>query len=337
MNLTMSRVQGRPQVKAQFRTRGTVLSEIVHRRNTEGQSIDHDLEPIASHELDLINSNEMSTLSRDSTDGSIVQAKQRREAKMSETDPVQQTRSRSTDYDYFPYSSQSSSTGGEAPCQHGSQNCSDSWRNKGYQFPASVLLIQVHKNQTVHELLSICGQIEVTEIEDVEDLRTAVDFIRRHRFKFDHGLMNSAVMLLNLEHYSKWTKEKVIDFVKTITEQLRMNFEETAVFSKFHQDDEHESADTLLLQMRYDVQFWLSNFCKKGLVQCADLASIELGSVSRLNSDTEAPLDPSFQFTFEGQASVDAKLNYCRRLGLGPGTKFIELKPVSRVGNEQQS
>lgn len=328
-------------MKTHFRTRGTEPDKQVHRqRYIDNQSTDQDsgttADILASRQLDLIERKKMSTLSSESINFRSVQEKQRRQAKTSESGPIQEMRDQSDDYDYFPYSSQPSS-GSEPPCQKGAKNCSDSWRTKGYQFPASVLMIDVHKNQTVHDLLGICGQIEVTEIEDVDDLRTAVDFIRRHRLKFDHGLVNSAVLLLNLECYIKWTKEKLIEFVKTIIEQLRMNFEETAVFSKFHQDGGHESTDKVLLQMRYDLQFWLANFCMKGLVQCADLASVELRSISRLDSDTEAPLDPSFLFNFEGQTPADATQNYCRRLGLGPGTKIIELKPVSGVTNENQS
>ena len=241
------------------------------------------------------------------------------------------------DYDFWPPGGQKTeedendSVLKALPCQKGNphvdaQNCSEPIRPPNYQFPSGVIMIEAHINETVRDFLKICSDIEMVEVDSPDDMQTLIGTIHRHVSKFDQGPANSALFLFNLENYHKWTKERVIDVVRTSVDVMRAHFDDLMIYSKFHRDGT-ESTETVLLQLRYDIKFWLADLCSKGLARCADLASVVLGSVVQLGADTEDQLSANFGQSVDQSTVMTQK--YCRQLGLGPGTRIIDVKPVT--------
>ena len=130
---------------------------------------------------------------------------------------------------------------------------------------------------------------------------------------------SSIVLLVNLENYSTWTKEKVVNVLDTTVSVLNNDFIDMMIYSKFHQDGA-DSNDTQLMQLRYDIKYWLSDLCNQRRTPCADFASIILESVLQFNS-----LEDSANQNHEDPAT-QADL-WCRQLGMGPGSRIIDVRP----------
>lgn len=223
------------------------------------------------------------------------------------------------------------------PCQRGNpqvdaQDC-DEPRPWLYQFPSGVLLIEAHANQTVRDSLSICSQVEQVEVDSSDDMETLLNSVVRHVQKYNEGPANSAVVMVNLENYKKWTKERIVDVLQTTMDVMR-NFNDLVLYSKFHRDGS-DSSDSIQMLLRYGVKSWLADMCAMRPVRCADVSAIVLGSVASFVTDIEDHLNPMFQKGID-QASVLTQ-KYCNQLGLGPGSRILDVRPIPGEYDEPSS
>ena len=171
-----------------------------------------------------------------------------------------------------------------------------------YQFPSSVLMIEAHYNQTVRDFLQICTPVERVEIESVDDIQILLNALYQQMSTKEVKIPSSIVLLFNLEHYTNWTKEKVIDVLQATVNVLHNDFNDMMIYSKFHQDGA-DSNDTHL-SLTYDVKYWLSDLCNQRLTPCADFASIILESVLQIN-DIENNGNSNSTYTPEVIDSLD--------------------------------
>ena len=223
-------------------------------------------------------------------------------------------------------------TVGSLPRQQGQpgldfQNCSQPVKTSHHQFPSGTVIIESNHNQSVSDLLKVCAELEVVEIDDTDDVYTLIGSIHRHVLKFSDGPPNSAVFFINLENYSKWTKEKVLEVFQTVADTMSRKFNDFMIYKKI--DGEKTSApETEMHQLKNYVKLWLSDLCSAQVGRCAELTSIGLGYETERSSDHEDSLEPVYPTLWNGKQSDVATQQYCRRLGLGPGTRIIELKEV---------
>jgi len=206
------------------------------------------------------------------------------------------------------------------PCRRGSltddhQNCTER-----YHFPSAVLMIEAHYNQTVRDFLQICTPVETVEINNVDDMQDLLNSIYSQMSAVDQVGPSSIVLLANLENYANWTKDKVVEVLETTVDVLHNDFNDMMIYSKFHQDGA-DSNDTQLMQLIYDIKYWLSNLCNQRLTPCADFASIILESVLQLNNYEDLNAGPNHEDP-ASQADI-----WCRQLGMGPGSRIIDIRP----------
>lgn len=181
------------------------------------------------------------------------------------------------------------SPGEEVDQQCSGRNCSDR-----YPFPLSAIMIEAHYNQTVRDFLQICTPIEQVEISDVSEIHDLLSnvyqqIVDQEQYKTPF----SVILIFNLESYGTWNRERVIDVLQASINILQNDFDDTTIYSKFHQDGSDGNATNLLLA--YEIKYWLSSICHQRLVStCADFASIILESVLQIND-----LDNEMQDTSE--------------------------------------
>lgn len=180
-----------------------------------------------------------------------------------------------------------------------------------YHFPSAVFMIEAHYNQTVRDFLQICTSIERVEVDGLDDVQALLNAIYQqmlltrsgyHQHPMDDpgasatgtssqqntGIPPSVVLLFNLENYSNWTSEKVIGVLRSIISTLHSDYNEITIYSKFHLDGA-DSNETSMLQLRYDVKYWLADICNIRSTPCADFSSIILQSVLHMNEIAERP------------------------------------------------
>ena len=187
------------------------------------------------------------------------------------------------------------------PCRRGfivpSENDADNCMDQNH-FSSAILMIEGNYNQTVRDFLQICTPIEQVEIDGVDDAQALFDAIYQQMLltRSPAGIESpvSVVLLFNLENYSNWTKDRVIEVLQTMVNVLQSDYKDMTIYSKFHQDGT-DSNETRLLQLRYDVKYWLSNLCsvESRHVACADFASIILESVLHMSELEIAAEDES--------------------------------------------
>lgn len=178
-----------------------------------------------------------------------------------------------------------------------------------YHFPSAVFMIEAHYNQTVRDFLQICTAIERVEVDGLDDVQALLNAIYQQMLltrsgynqlqaddpgatgtssQQNTGIPPSVVLLFNLENFSNWTSEKVIGVLRTIISTLHSDYNEIMIYSKFHLDGA-DSNETRLLQLRYDVKYWLADVCTLRSTPCADFSSIILQSVLHMNELAERP------------------------------------------------
>lgn len=173
-------------------------------------------------------------------------------------------------------------------CYDNRNNCSER-----YPFPSSAIMIESHYNQTVRDFLQICTpieQVDISGVGDIQDLLNALyqQIIDQEQFKTPFSI----ILIFNLESYVTWTNDRVFDVLQAAISILQNDFDDTTIYSKFHQDGSDGNDTNLLLA--YDVKYWLSNICDQRLTACADFASIILESVLQINElDTESEVASS--------------------------------------------
>ena len=163
-----------------------------------------------------------------------------------------------------------------------------------YHFPSAVLMIEAHYNQTVRDFLQICTPVERVEIDSLNDVQVLLNVIYQQMSMIDKGISepSSVILLFNLENYSNWTKERVIDVLQTTVNVLYNDFSDMMIYSKFHQDGT-DSNEIRLLQLIFDIKYWLSDLCNQRLIPCADFSSIILESVLQMNELSESNVTAS--------------------------------------------
>lgn len=215
----------------------------------------------------------------------------------------------------------SKATSNRRPCDHGfiaaSENDPENCTSDRHHFPAAVLMIEAHYNQTVRDFLQICTPIEHMEIDGVDDAQALLDAIYQQMLLTsdanqagDVFMPASVVLLFNLENFANWTNERVIEILRTVVHVLQSDYKELTIYSKFHQDGS-ESNDTHLLQLRYEVKYWLADLCRgsSNQVACADFASIILESVLHLSElevavESDSTTMPSLEDAASNQANA---------------------------------
>ena len=176
----------------------------------------------------------------------------------------------------------------KSPCHQDSFDDNNKTCTERYHFPSAVLMIEAHYNQTVRDFLQICTPIERVEIDSLNDVQVLLNVIYQQMSLIDKGISDpsSVILLFNLENYSNWTKERVINVLQTTVNVLFNDFSDMMIYSKFHQDGS-DSNEIRLLQLVYDVKYWLSDLCNQRLIPCADFSSIILESVLHMNELSE--------------------------------------------------
>jgi hypothetical protein len=174
-------------------------------------------------------------------------------------------------------------------CLRGSFDDAHNNCTERYHFPSAVLMIEAHYNQTVRDFLQICMPVERVEIDSLNDVQVLLNVIYQQMSMIDKGISepSSVILLFNLENYSNWTKDRVIDVLQTTVNVLYNDFSDMMIYSKFHQDGT-DSNEIRLLQLIYDTKYWLSDLCNQRLIPCSDFSSIILESVLQMNELSES-------------------------------------------------